>query len=199
MRHAITLAICLLMVPAPSGEANDALPNNNGKIFVGTPTDWEDGDSFWMGIHKVRLYGIDAPETGQTCNDGGKKPLQCGQMALDHLQSLAKEGEFRCDVVDGKGGKPKISHGRYIVSCLVNEKDVAEELVRAGMAFAVQSPEGYRYWQAECDARKNGVGVHATKFIAPWDWRRQKRGNRCDCEAEDGPAIDGLRICPPNL
>ena len=49
-----------------------------------------DGDSLELGGHRVRLYGIDAPERRQTCkkgrrNDAMRPPGTCG-IDKDHIR-----------------------------------------------------------------------------------------------------------------
>src|SRR5215213_9963631 len=40
-----------------------------------------DGDTIEIGGHRIRLEGIDAPETEQTCSDGKGLPWSCGRIA----------------------------------------------------------------------------------------------------------------------
>jgi len=40
-----------------------------------------DGDTIWIGSTKIRLHGIDAPETKQTCTANGKE-WRCGEESL---------------------------------------------------------------------------------------------------------------------
>ena len=38
-----------------------------------------DGDTIWIGETKIRLHGIDAPETKQECHRGDGNPYRCGE------------------------------------------------------------------------------------------------------------------------
>lgn len=40
-----------------------------------------DGDTVVIRGTRIRLHGIDAPESGQLCNDAAGKSYRCGQVA----------------------------------------------------------------------------------------------------------------------
>ena len=55
-----------------------------------------DGDTIWIGEAKIRLWGIDAPESGQTCHRDGQ-PWRCGEAATEALRRLIGDPrECRC-------------------------------------------------------------------------------------------------------
>jgi endonuclease YncB( thermonuclease family) len=58
-----------------------------------------DGDTLTIGAAKVRLQGIDAPETDQICLNANGKPWPCGIEARDRLAAhIAKsENHMRFD------------------------------------------------------------------------------------------------------
>ena len=47
-----------------------------------------DGDSLRFGKERIRLFGIDAPEIKQICNDKFKKPYACGEEAKKNLDEF---------------------------------------------------------------------------------------------------------------
>jgi len=53
-----------------------------------------DGDTVRYNGVAVQLWGIDAPERGQTCSDG----WQAGKMAADYLTSLIHNRSVACDL-----------------------------------------------------------------------------------------------------
>ena len=40
-----------------------------------------DGDTLWIGSERIRLHGIDAPESAQSCRAGGET-WACGEAAI---------------------------------------------------------------------------------------------------------------------
>ena len=53
-----------------------------------------DGDTVRYNGVAVHLWGIDAPERGQTCSDG----WQAGKMAADYLTGLIHNRSVACDL-----------------------------------------------------------------------------------------------------
>ncbi|RMF19133.1 MAG: thermonuclease family protein, partial [Deltaproteobacteria bacterium] len=117
---------------------------------------------------RVRLFGIDAPETGQMCRRGaGRWP--CGQYATVALDRLAggKQATCRVEATD--------SYDRAVAVCSVAGHDLGAELVRAGWAVAYRHYSD-RYVAEEKDARQARRGIWQGTFEEPWDWReRHKR------------------------
>ena len=54
-----------------------------------------DGDTIWMGIHQLRLYGIDAVEPKQDCRMAGVK-VPCHEMTVAELEKWVNERDFSC-------------------------------------------------------------------------------------------------------
>ena len=46
-----------------------------------------DGDTLEMHGNRIRLHGIDAPESGQYCTDDKNKPFRCGQLSANRMAS----------------------------------------------------------------------------------------------------------------
>lgn len=50
------------------------------------------------GRDKIRLYGIDAPEKAQTCNNDKGQPYACGIVSLEALKERVGNRPVRCEV-----------------------------------------------------------------------------------------------------
>ena len=127
-----------------------------------------DGDTLEMHWKRIRLHGIDAPESGQQCKDVKGNTYRCGQMATKQMSSYVSGKTVNCEILD------KDQYGRLIARCIVNGTDVNELLVKEGWALAYrQYSEDYA--SAEGQAKRNNSGLWQGKFVEPWNWRRGER------------------------
>jgi len=78
MRHIIYTLTFFLGIFTALTAASDTL---SGRVSV------IDGDTFEMAGKRIRLHGIDAPESGQQCKDANSKSYRCGQMAAKQMSS----------------------------------------------------------------------------------------------------------------
>jgi endonuclease YncB( thermonuclease family) len=127
-----------------------------------------DGDTLTLGNTKVRLEGIDAPETDQLCLTSKSKIWHCGLEARDKLRAKIGMAPVTCEL---KG------HDRYrrtLAICSANDIDLNAWLVRQGWALSFVR-YGDRYRAEENEARRERRGLWAGAFIAPWDWRHRSK------------------------
>jgi endonuclease YncB( thermonuclease family) len=89
-----------------------------------------DGDTIEIHGQRIRLHGIDAPESGQSCFDTAGQNWRCGQQAALALQELIGRRSVTCDKRDVD------QYGRIVGRCLVGELDINEWLVAQGLALA---------------------------------------------------------------
>ena len=137
-----------------------------------------DGDTLGVGGRgielKVRLAGIDAPETSKSKRNTGQP---YSQQAKRYLCDLVSD---KIIVVDRYG----LDHDNRILGVVyVGTKNVNLEMVKAGLAEVSQGkpPKGFDmepYRQAEKKSREAGKGMWSLgdKYISPKHWR--KTGNR---------------------
>jgi endonuclease YncB( thermonuclease family) len=123
-----------------------------------------DGDTLKLGNERIRLHGIDAPESKQRCTDG----WQAGEAARHALAGLVSAGTPSCEKVTTD------RYGRTVAVCRVNGKDIGGEMVKRGLAWAY-TRYSVRYVPEEARARVERVGVHARTCTLPADWRAQNR------------------------
>ena len=125
-----------------------------------------DGDTLAIGVTKVRLEGIDAPETDQVCLNANGNRWSCGIDARDQLAAHIAGGDIECSPhgID--------AYRRTLATCYLGGEDLNSWLVQQGLALAyVKYSSVYR--QVEEDARANQRGLWQGAFIAPWDWRHR--------------------------
>jgi endonuclease YncB( thermonuclease family) len=128
--------------------------------------------------HKIRLAGIDAPETGQ----------EFGTKAKQHLLALV-------------GGDPvtvawqkRDRYGRIVGKLVRDGTDVNLAMVRAGFAWWYQQYANEQapvdrvlYAAAEGKAKAERLGLWADKApLAPWDWRHPSAESRTTLECPCG-------------
>jgi micrococcal nuclease len=126
---------------------------------------------------KVRLYGIDAPETekGNRRTGGVRKPGQpYGEEALRALSDKVMGKQVRLDVMDIDEYKRAV--------CIVNlgERNINLEMVVEGWAWAYRQyldrPYASGYIRAEEQARaaRRGLWVQSNPQ-PPWEFRKVQR------------------------
>ncbi len=92
-----------------------------------------DGNTIEIAGQRIRLHGIDAPETKQICDLGGK-PWRCGLAATDTLRKLIDGNQVVCK------GRGNDRYSRLIAVCKVGWPDPGAEMVTRGMAVATPEP-----------------------------------------------------------
>jgi endonuclease YncB( thermonuclease family) len=86
-----------------------------------------DGDTFWINGEKVRIAGIDAPETHDY---GCESELALGDRATEKLQALLNSGAVTMTSID----RDRDVYGRLLRDVQVNGADVGAAMVSAGVA-----------------------------------------------------------------
>ena len=96
-----------------------------------------DGDTFYLNGEKVRIAGIDAPETHPPRCD---YEARLGNEATEKLQALLNSGAVTMTSID----RDRDVYGRLLRNVAVNGADVGEAMVSAGVAREYGS--GRRSW-----------------------------------------------------
>lgn len=125
-----------------------------------------DGDTLTIGATKIRLEGIDAPETEQICLNKDGVRWTCGIDARNQLAARIIGREVKCTPsgVD--------AYKRTLATCTLAGENLNAWMVQEGWALAYVK-YSYAYRRAEEDARFHQRGLWRGAFIAPWDWRHR--------------------------
>jgi endonuclease YncB( thermonuclease family) len=128
-----------------------------------------DGDTLVIHGGRIRLYGIDAPESAQMCEDGSGKDYRCGQAAALALADRIGEAPILCDPRDTD------PYGRTVAVCKRGTEDLNAWMVAQGHAVAFRRYSS-DYAGQEAQARAAKRGIWAGTFEDPAGWRRISRG-----------------------
>jgi len=126
-----------------------------------------DGDTIEVGGARVRLHGVDAPESRQSCVAQGAR-WPCGRRASRALDGRLGGQTVVCEERD------RDRYGRIVAVCRQGGRDINAWLVAEGWARAYRR-YSREYVDEESTARAARKGIWRGEFVAPWDWRRGER------------------------
>ena len=128
-----------------------------------------DGDTIEIRGERVRLNGIDAPESRQTCQNSHGQEYRCGKAAAAALDSfLAGSRPTRCDFVE------RDRYKRFVGVCYrADGQSVAAWMVRNGHALDWPRYSKGAYQEDQDAAERSRTGVWQGSFENPWDWRKR--------------------------
>lgn len=127
-----------------------------------------DGDTIKINGIKFRLLGIDAPELNQKCIGNKNVEWDCGKCAKAFLEGIISVNEVTCE----SQGEDK--YKRTIAICYANEKEINQEIIKAGYAIAYRQYSS-RYVEDEKLAKEHKKGIWAGQFVAPQEYRKAKK------------------------
>jgi len=142
-----------------------------------------DGDTLDIAGERVRLEGIDAPETAQTCHRHFVGTWACGRAASKAIKRLIAGREVSCQ----SRGTDK--YGRILGVCHVAGRDINAEMVREGFAWAFVK-YSQSYVREEAAARAARLGIWQGAAEPAWVFRK-KRWAGAQQTAPSGCAIKG--------
>jgi endonuclease YncB( thermonuclease family) len=125
-----------------------------------------DANTLSIGSDVIRLADIDAPDIGQACERAGRR-YDCGQEAAWALAERLERHWLTCH------GRERDERGHVPAICFLAGPaiDINGHMVRQGWALAI----GERYAAEQAAAQREGRGLWAGRFTAPWDWRKERR------------------------
>ena len=156
----IVMIVNCIFLNVPYAEAQKNYSNIPGivvKVY--------DGDTITLqnnsGIYKIRLAGIDAPESRQAY----------GNVSRNYLYNMVRDRFVYAEVHD------KDRYGRYVAKIMLDNTDVNAEMLRAGLAWHYkQYDNNDEYARIEQEAKRNRRGLWMGKNpIPPWIYRKNKK------------------------
>lgn len=130
-----------------------------------------DGDTIEIHGERIRLNGIDAPESAQFCADAGGRMYRCGVRSAEALAEwLAAASPTNCKFVE------RDQYGRFVGNCTRADGVSAQKwLVRNGHAMDWPRYSNGAYFGEQSAAKAEKIGIWQGKFQPPWEWRAEHR------------------------
>lgn len=137
-----------------------------------------DGRTLIVGGVRYRLFGIDVPDLGQTCERFGRA-YPCGSVARTALMDLVAGARVSCRPISGEraalAGRTDAA-GRTLAICKATGVDLAWNMVHTGWALP-QPPYGQRFYgRIRTAAKARQSGLWKGTFVEPWHWRQIQAG-----------------------
>lgn len=161
----VVVIACLISLTATTRHANrgQAAP---GEIVVGRVVAVADGDTLTVlddydRQHRIRLFGIDAPEKAQPFGNQAKKSLS----------SKVFGSSVRVQIVDVD------RYGREVGRIYLGNRFINLEQVREGYAWRyAEFDRHHEFDRAELEARRHRRGLWSAPHpTPPWEFRRVHR------------------------
>jgi endonuclease YncB( thermonuclease family) len=127
-----------------------------------------DGDTIEIHGQRIRLHGIDAPESSQLFVRPTGERWRCGRQASLALADHIGRATVRCEPRDID------RYGRVVAVCFAHDEDLDRWMVLNGWAVAFRR-YSLDYIADEDAARRSRINIWSGDFDMPWDWRAQRR------------------------
>jgi endonuclease YncB( thermonuclease family) len=130
-----------------------------------------DGDTLEIHGTRIRLWGIDAPESSQLCRGDDSLPYRCGAKAANDLDAFIASRPVSCLPISLD------RYGRTVATCAVGGADPGDWLVRNGLALDWPEYSKRKHDAAQRDAEQAGRGIWKGSYVEPWLYRVCIRAN----------------------
>lgn len=127
-----------------------------------------DGDTLEIHGERIRLSGIDAPESRQICLDREGAKYLCGKESANKLSEKINRRPVTCRP------EKKDRYGRTVATCFLGKVDLNAWMVFHGWALAYRQYSKAYVGQEE-KAVNAKLGIWQGEFDKPWEWRKEKR------------------------
>ncbi len=151
--------------PTPQSFSNNSL----SQIISGVPR-IIDGDTIDINQNRIRLIGIDAPETKQKCLDANYFEYLCGEVSTAFLKKLIGDKNVECAYEE------KDIYHRYLGNCKLGKMNINYEMVKNGMAIIYNLKDADEELKnLEAQAQNKKLGVWQGAFEEPKQYRKKNR------------------------
>ena len=124
-----------------------------------------DGDTIEVHGTRIRLFGIDAPESAQLCRRADSKQYPWVPMLRKNsLPSLNNDRLCAHQLI-------VIDTGGSLAVCSIAGVDLGDWMVRSGLAVDFTRHSRGKYATAQKEAEFAKRAMWSGSFVAPWDFR----------------------------
>lgn len=148
--------ISALVLAVANGAAADDLTGQGSVI---------DGDTLEIHSTRIRLWGVDAPESSQLCRGEDSLQYRCGAQAANDLDAFIARRPVSCLPISLD------RYGRTVATCFVGGVDLGDWLVRNGLALDWPEYSKRRYDATQREAEDAGRGIWKGSYVEPWLYR----------------------------
>ncbi|ANW00814.1 thermonuclease family protein [Bradyrhizobium icense] len=138
-----------------------------------------DGDTLEIHGTRIRLWGVDAPESSQLCRGEDSSQYRCGAKTATELDAFIARRPVNCSHVNLD------PYGRVVATCSVGGTDLGEWLVRKGLALDWPQYSKRQYDGAQRAAEHAGRGLWKGSYVEPWLYRACIRANGKPSDCSD--------------
>ncbi|AUX76304.1 thermonuclease family protein [Sinorhizobium fredii] len=162
------LATALAIIPVKAASAADAITGRATVI---------DGDTIEIRGKRIRLQGVDAPESWQHCGDGDGGTYRCGKEAAAALDRfLSSSRPTRCEILE------RDRYDRSVSVCFrADGREVNQWLVQGGHAVDWGKYSKGAYADVQELARSRGAGIWRGDFDLPCQARAKHTRREPSC------------------
>lgn len=144
-----------------------ALPTSHASEIQGVAS-VVDGDTIEVHGQRIRFWGIDAPESAQTCQRKANGQVwRCGAAAANALAERIGRQPVRCE------DNGERSYDRVIAVCYQGGTNLNSWLVSQGWALDSVKYSRGAYAAEQQQAQDGQRNIWSSHFEAPWMWRRR--------------------------
>lgn len=155
----LVLSLYVFSTPGRSIETRSAPLAGHARVI--------DGDTIEIAGRRIRLEGIDAPETAQRCPHRWSQTWPAGRHAARVLARMIAGQVVSCR------RRGRDAYGRLLAACRVGDLELNSEMVRRGLAWAFVR-YSRRYVAVERQARAARVGIWQRPCTPAWIYRRAR-------------------------